>query len=343
MKQFLVTEEQEGSRLDVAITEFLCRTVDKDVSRSFVQKFIPRGVFLEGRKVKSSLRLEVGQEFTIDDRMLTDMLTRSHRDDKPVALKLSLSEVLAKLDIISEYDELIFINKARGMDINTLAGLVQRYLELKGVDVSELERGGMVHRLDKSVGGVVIFAKSSEAQQKLQRLFSQRNVEKFYITKVRNNMTLRAGNQFEKGHIYTVCGGIIRDVNKRLRRAVKISQIDKREVGDITPENFTHVWGQSKKVECFIPRGYRDAVMEMSMLDQTGIFLIKLITGRNHQIRATLKALGLFIEGDSLYGKGYRPPKEIDLWSVHLSLSLNKRKFSAEYRNPIGHLLKNHQ
>ncbi|MBM9590269.1 RluA family pseudouridine synthase [Leptospira sp. 201903075] len=128
-----------------------------------------------------------------------------------------------------------------------------------------------VHRLDRETSGIVIFAKTEESRTWLQKKFESREVKKEYLAVVRG--------KFESE--LSLEGFMGRDLDSAVRKKMKFS-----------PMEFT----DSKTVSThFFPMDYNES-------QNISLVLVKPVTGRIHQIRASLLHLGFPILGDKLYG-----------------------------------------
>ena len=178
------------------------------------------------------------------------------------------------LDIVFEDEEILVLNKPKGLLThpdkseykNTLATMVHFYLR----DLcTNTFRPAPVHRLDKNTSGVVIFAKTYESLKKYNALMRERDVEKYYICVVEGH--LRKPGE--------VKGYLIKD---ELQNKVRIVTRDSDEA------KFCH--------------------SKYKPLKQFGDYTlveVELLTGRSHQIRASMQLLGHPIVGDLKYG-GHR-------------------------------------
>jgi 23S rRNA pseudouridine1911/1915/1917 synthase len=179
------------------------------------------------------------------------------------------------LDIVYEDNDLLVINKAAGMVVHPASGhyndtlvnaLVARYPQLQATD-GDL-RPGIVHRLDRDTSGLLIVAKQIRIQSALIEQMKQHKIEKRYLALVKGNVAL------EHGSINAPIG---RD--PRHRQLMTITTIDSRE-----------------------------AVTHFRVLQRFAhhtLLLLQLETGRTHQIRVHLKAVGHPILGDPAYGSGH--------------------------------------
>lgn len=176
-----------------------------------------------------------------------------------------------ELDVIYEDDDVLIINKAAGVVVHPAPGhkggtivnaLLARYPDLQ--DPDQPERPGIVHRLDRDTSGVLVLAKHAEARRFLQRQFLKRTTEKAYSALVVGAPKTVRG---------TIEGPIGRHPTHRQKWAVIA---DGRAA-------VTHY----ETVEAF---------------DGFTWLQIRPVTGRTHQIRVHLEAIGIPVVGDELYG-----------------------------------------
>jgi 23S rRNA pseudouridine1911/1915/1917 synthase len=192
---------------------------------------------------------------------------------EPVAAAPAAEEI--PLDVLFQDSDLIVINKPAGMVVHPGAGheagtlvnaLLHHVTDLSGIG-GEL-RPGIVHRLDKGTSGVMVVAKNDAAHQELARQFHDREVEKHYVA-------LAWGLVHQRKRIDLPIG---RDPIHR----DKISTRARRARSAVTRV----IWARH------VP----------------GVSLLRLAiqTGRTHQIRVHLNAIGHPIVGDALYGGIHR-------------------------------------
>jgi len=202
---------------------------------------------------------------------------------------------LIPLDIVYEDEDLLVVNKAAGMVVHPAPGhmddtlvnaLLARYPDLQGV---EGLRPGIVHRLDKDTSGLIIVAKNARTQAALIEQMKRHQIVKRYLALVEGVVSLDHGS---------IDAPIGRDPRHRQRMAVTAT-------------------------------GSREARTHFRVLErfrQHTLLLLELETGRTHQIRVHLKAIGHPVVGDPVYGSG----------NTRGNLSL-KRQFLHAYQLTFAH------
>jgi 23S rRNA pseudouridine1911/1915/1917 synthase len=167
-----------------------------------------------------------------------------------------------------EDQQLLVVDKAPGVVVHPAKGHRQDTLsQLLAASAAggDPERAGIVHRLDRDTSGLLVVARSEQAHAALQKALARREIEREYIALVQGRPPSRSG---------TIEAPIGRDARVRTRMAVG---------GAHAREARTHF-----KLD--------RALAEHSLLRLT------LDTGRTHQIRVHLRAIGLPIAGDREYG-----------------------------------------
>ena len=270
-----VAPEQAGERLDRYLASVL-----PGHSRSQVQRLIEQGhVRVEGREVRANLLIKAGDRIAV--------VVPAPSPATPEAEDIPLT-------VLYEDADLIVIDKPAGMVVHPAAGhasgtlvnaLLHHVQDLSGVG-GEL-RPGIVHRLDKGTSGVMVVAKHDKAHEELARQFHDREVEKEYIALVWGEVM--AGRRID--------APIGRDpVNRKKMSAVAARGHD-RSSGARAPD--------SARL-----RRSREAVTRIVRAEHFGRTLtlahVAIHTGRTHQIRVHLSAIGHPIVGDPLYGGVHR-------------------------------------
>ncbi len=249
----------EGKRLDVYVA-----SAETGLSRSAAVKLIEEGAIkVNGKTALKNYKLRAGDGVTVEI-------------PEPVPDR-ALPEDIA-LDIIYEDDDIIVINKPVGMVVHPAAGnpdgtLVNALLHHCGSSLSGIGgvvRPGIVHRIDKDTGGLIVAAKNDDAHRGLAAQLKQHDMSRVYHAIVTGRMGEDSG---------TIDAPLGRDPGNRKRMAV-IRDADKKS---------------------------RDAVTHWCVLERyTGFTYVKceLETGRTHQIRAHMAGIGHPLMGDTVYGGG---------------------------------------
>ncbi len=250
----ILVADLDGERLDT----FLARSVE-NLSRSGAQKLIEDGcVLLSGKQGKKNDRLTAGQEIslTIPEPKETDIQPRE-----------------MKLDIVYEDEDLLVLNKPKGLVVHPAAGhqddtLVNGLMYALGDQLSGINgelRPGIVHRIDKDTSGLLAVAKNDFAHVILASQLKDHTMARTYEAVVCGNF------KEDKGTVDAPIGRHPSD-----RKKMCIAARDGRNA-------VTH-WEVVKRY-----RGYTHVRCHLE-------------TGRTHQIRVHMASVGHPIVGDMVYG-----------------------------------------
>ena len=255
IRTFTVDENNIGIRTD----KFLSAQMP-DFSRSEIQKFdIKRS---NGGAVKLSDKTKLGDEFVV-------IVSEKKSDVARENISCDFD-----LEILYEDDDIIVINKPRGVVMYPSAGnktgtLVQNLLAYTHLSALGGEtRPGVVHRLDKDTSGVMVFAKSDAAYRGLVKMFSAHDLTRKYIAFVWGVPTWGGAD---------ITGNIARSSRNRQ----KMSMVKSGGKPAHTVVNVADVWTKSN----------------------VSLFRCTLLTGRTHQIRVHLSSHGFPVVCDPLYGR----------------------------------------
>lgn len=254
MKKIYVEQEHIGKRIDAYLAE------KTENSRVAIQRLIENGnITVNGKNPKVSYKVQQNDEINVEE-------------EQPKEISLEAQEI--PLDILYEDNDIIVINKPKGMVVHPANGnldgtLVNAVMAICKESLSGIGgeiRPGIVHRLDKDTSGVIVVAKNDKSHINLSEQIKNHEVEKTYIALVRG---------FVKENEATVNMPIGRSTKDRKKMAV-------RKDGKNAVTHF-------KVIERF--KNY-------TLLE------VKIETGRTHQIRVHMTEIGYPIIGDTVYSNG---------------------------------------
>lgn len=256
MNERVFQVEQSGQRLDKWLTEQL-----DDMTRSAVQNLIETGaVTCRGAALVKSAKLNAGDEILVT---------------LPDPKKLDVEAEDIPLDIVYEDQDLLVVNKPKGMVVHPAPGnytgtLVNALLFHCGDSLSGINgvaRPGIVHRIDKDTSGLLIVAKNDVAHAELARQIQAHSFRREYRAVVYGTIKNDSGT-----------------VNQPLGR----HPVDRKKMA-VLPNS----------------PSAREAVTHFEVLERFEGFTdlrLWLETGRTHQIRVHMAFLGHPVAGDPVYG-----------------------------------------
>lgn len=175
---------------------------------------------------------------------------------------------------------------------------VKKYIKIKYHKPGKVFLG-LVHRLDRPVAGIIIFAKTSKAASRLSKQFREHTIRKKYLALVEGK--LRVGEKQT----------LINHISKN-------HQTNKVKITNQPHPNSKKAILEFEAVEIKSPH-IKLFSLPKSIINSSLLF-INLITGRSHQIRAQLAHLGYPIIGDTKYGSSYSVSRHICLIAHELTL-----------------------
>ena len=251
-----IEEEHQGTRIDLVLSVALPET-----SRSFIQKLITGGsVSIDGQVCKSKKqKVESGQEITIVV-------------PEPEILQVEAEDI--PLEIIYEDDDVLVVNKPKGMVVHPAVGnyngtLVNAVMYHCGDSLSSINgviRPGIVHRIDKDTSGLLAVAKNDLAHVVLASQLKDHTMARTYEC--------------------IVCGNL------------------KEDSGTVNAPIGRHP--SDRKKMCVIERNSKEAVTHWEVVKRYRGYThvrCRLETGRTHQIRVHMAHIGHPILGDVVYGR----------------------------------------
>lgn len=258
MQSFNISVTSDNLSDKTRVDSFLAENFD-DYSRTFIQKIIKEGnVLVNDKVVKGSYNLSEGDEVTLNI-------------EEPKELEVKAENI--PLDIIFEDDDIIIVNKPKGMVVHPAPGnyegtLVNALLyHSKGnlSDINGVLRPGIVHRIDKDTEGILVVAKNSDAHRKLTDLFKVHDIKRTYHA--------------------IVCGDL-NDDEGTIDAPIGRSTLDRKKM-------------------CVTNKNSKRAVTHYKVLKRFGKYTYiecKLETGRTHQIRVHMASIHHPLLGDDIYG-----------------------------------------
>lgn len=278
-----VPEETDGQRIDKAVSDLL-----PDQSRSYLKQLLKGGhILLNGNPAKPSARVKAGDQIRVDlpENTVPDIRAEN-----------------IPLDILYEDDDLLVVNKPKGMVVHpaaghytgTLVNAVMYHCQGNLSGINGVLRPGIVHRIDKDTTGSVIICKNDAAHRCIAEQLKEHSIKRIYYALVCGNI---------RDEEITVNARIGRDLKDRKKMAV-------------------------------VRTGGKHAVTHARVLERFGNYTLiecRLETGRTHQIRVHMAYIGHPIVGDEVYGSRKRAPFPTQGQCLHAGVLGFIHPFTGEY------------
>ncbi len=253
-----VSDETSGVRID----KWLSENID-ELSRASVQKLLKEGnILINSGAVNKNYKLRKNDviDINIPDPVILDVLPQ----DIPI-------------DIVYEDDDLLVVNKPKGMVVhpaagnydNTLVNALLYHCEGRLSGINGVIRPGIVHRIDKYTSGLLIVAKNDNAHKHLAEQIKS--------------------HSFTREYCGIVCGRI-KDHENTINAPIGRHKYDRKKM-TVTDKNSKNAVTHYKVLKVF---------------EKYTLLKFKLETGRTHQIRVHMSYIGHPILGDDVYGKAFK-------------------------------------
>ena len=250
MKNFIVEKKEENKRIDSYLSE-----KNGDLSRVAIQRLISEEkVKVNDKKVKSSYKVQENDVITMEEE---------------IPKEISLKAQKIPLEIIYEDNDIIAINKPKGMVVHpgngnldgTLVNAVMAICKDSLSGIGGEIRPGIVHRLDKDTSGIIVVAKNDKAHINLSEQIKNHEVKKTYIAIVR---------------------GVVKENQATINMPIGRSEKDRKKMA--------------------VTKKGKEAITHFKVLkrfEDYTVLEVNIETGRTHQIRVHLAQIGYPIIGDS--------------------------------------------
>ena len=266
---YQVSDGQSGIRIDRYLSE-----MNEELSRSYIQKLLKeQKITVNGSAVKANYKVQEGDEISVavPDIKEPDILP----EDIP-------------LDILYEDNDVLIVNKPKGMVVHPSAGhtsgtLVNAIMfhckdNLSGIN--GVLRPGIVHRIDKDTTGALLVCKNDNAHRNLAEQLKEHSIRRRY----------RA-----------IVAGVLKEDEGTIEGPIGRHPIDRKKMA-VNEKNGKPAITHYKVLERFGNYTYMQFQLE---------------TGRTHQIRVHMASIGHPLLGDTLYSSGRSPFKHLQGQTLH--------------------------
>ena len=256
---YVVSDGQSGIRIDRYLSDS-----NEDLSRSYIQKLLKeQKVTVQGTFVKANYKVQAGDVITVEvpDMTEPDILP----EDIP-------------LDILYEDEDVLVVNKPKGMVVHpsaghttgTLVNAIMAHCKENLSGINGVLRPGIVHRIDKDTTGALLVCKNDNAHRDLALQLKEHSIKRSY----------RA-----------IVAGVIKENEGTIEGPIGRHPVDRKKMA-INYKNGKEAVTHYRVLERFPNATYVECRLE---------------TGRTHQIRVHMTSIGHPLLGDEVYGSGKNP------------------------------------
>ncbi|MBO5167032.1 MAG: RluA family pseudouridine synthase [Lachnospiraceae bacterium] len=279
--RFQITEEMEDERIDKCMSMLI-----DSLSRSYIQKLIKEeAVFVNNKPVKGSYKVKT------DDEVVFCL---------PEAVEPNIAPENIPLDILYEDNDVIVINKPKGMVVHPAAGhysgtLVNALMYHCGNSLSGINgcmRPGIVHRIDRDTTGSLIVCKNDKAHNCIAEQLKEHSINRRY---------------------WAICHGVLKEEDGIVNKPIGRHPTDRKKMA--VNEKGKHAVTHYKVLKRFDKFTLIECVLE---------------TGRTHQIRVHMASIGHPLLGDEVYCT-QRSPYRLQGQTLHAKILGFKHPSTGEY------------
>ena len=256
---YVVSDGQSGIRIDRYLSDS-----NEDLSRSYIQKLLKeQKVTVQGTFVKANYKVQAGDVITVEvpDMAEPDILP----EDIP-------------LDILYEDEDVLVVNKPKGMVVHpsaghttgTLVNAIMAHCKENLSGINGVLRPGIVHRIDKDTTGALLVCKNDNAHKDLALQLKEHSI---------------------KRRSRAIVAGVIKEAEGPIEGPIGRHPVDRKKMA-INYKNGKEAVTHYRVLERFPNATYVECRLE---------------TGRTHQIRVHMTSIGHPLLGDEVYGSGRNP------------------------------------
>ncbi len=269
---FLITEEWEDERIDKALSGLI-----DSLSRSYLQKLLKdRQIKVNRLPVKANYRLKCGDEI---------------RFQAPDAVEPNIVPENIPLDILYEDEDVLVVNKPKGMVVHpaaghfngTLVNAVMYHCQENLSGINGIMRPGIVHRIDKDTTGSIIICKNDFSHHCIAAQLKEHTIVRRY---------------------HAICYGTIPSEEGTISAPIGRHPLDRKKMS-INEKNGKPAVTHYKVLQRF--RGYTYIECQLE-------------TGRTHQIRVHMASIGHPLLGDQNYSGGRKSPFSLNGQCLHAKI-----------------------